>query len=141
MFTDLTQSTMADPQYGGPLEEYTHFGQAGSPGGGAYMQVWLLVVDGETGGLGDGASKIQEGESGRGGEGEKLVIARAAYKSNGCPSSMAAGAMAARVLTGLTIEKALLLTAEDLLLILGGLPEGREECAHRAIAAVQDALR
>jgi NifU-like protein involved in Fe-S cluster formation len=53
---------------------------------------------------------------------------------------MAAGSMAARVLTGLTIEKALLLTAEDLLRILGGLPEGKEECAHRAIAAVRDAL-
>jgi len=105
---------MADPQYNGPLEEYTHCGAAGVPGDGPFMQMWLLV--------------------------ESTVITRAAYRSNGCPSSMAAGSMAARVITGLTVEKALLLTAEDLLIILGGLPEGKEECAHRATAAVQDAL-
>src|ERR1700722_12190647 len=37
-------------------------------------------------------------------------------------------------------ESPLLLTGEDLLKILGGLPEGREECAHRAITALQNAL-
>src|SRR5580700_4682953 len=106
MFSDLTRTTMADPQYGGPLENYTHFGAAGVPGDGPFMQMWMIV--------------------------NPALIARAAYKSNGCPSSMAAGSMAARLLTGLTIEKALLLTAEDLLRIMGGLPEGKEECAHRA---------
>jgi len=30
--------------------------------------------------------------------------------------------------------------ADDLLFIHGGLPEGKEECAERAIAAVQDAF-
>jgi hypothetical protein len=49
--------------------------------------------------------------------------------------------MAARVITSLTVERALQFTGEDLLRILGGLPEGKEECAYRAIGAVQDALR
>ena len=128
MFSELTQATMADPQYGGPLENFTHCGASGAPGDGPFVQIWMECAPG----------KREEGRVG--GEGESAVIVRAAYKSNGCPSSMAAGAMAARVLTGLTIEKALLLTGEDLLRIMGGVPEGKEECAFRAIAAVRDAI-
>jgi nitrogen fixation NifU-like protein len=114
MFSELAQSTMADPQYCGPLESFTHFGVAGVPGEGPYMQIWMVIANG--------------------------VICKAAYKSNGCPSSMAAGSMAARLMTGITEENTMLLTGEDLIRILGGLPEGKEECAHRAIAAVHAAL-
>ncbi len=96
------------------FEGFTHFGAAGVQGEGAYTYIWLLVEDG--------------------------VIRKAAYRSNSCPSAMAAGAMAATLLTGMPVEKALLMTAEDLILIMGGLPEGREECAVRTIQTVREAL-
>ncbi len=107
MFTELTQATMANQQYGGPTENFTHCGASGAPGDRPFVQIWMECAPG----------KREEGRVG--GEGESAVIVRAAYRSNSCPSSMAAGAMAARVLTGLTVENALLLTGEDLLRILG----------------------
>ncbi len=120
MFTQTAQAVMADPQYAGPLEAYTHYGAAGVLGEGPFMQMWLVVEQPTNGG--------------------SAIIRRTAYRSNGCPSSMAAGSMAARVLTGMPVDKALLLTGDDLLKILGGLPEGKEEAAFRAVAAAHDAL-
>jgi len=114
MFSETVQRILANPSHLGPLEGTTHEGVAGVPGDGPYMRMWL-AIEGET-------------------------IRRAAFKTFGCPSATACGSMTATLLTGRTVEKARLLTASDLLLILGGLPEGKEFCADLAVAAVKDAL-
>jgi nitrogen fixation NifU-like protein len=99
----------------GPLEGATSVGRYGSEGGGPYMTLWIDV------------------QSGR--------IARAAYKSNGCPAAMACGSMTCEIVRGRTVEEALRLERDDLIVILGGLPEGKGECAAHAIFALQDALK
>jgi len=99
----------------GPLNGATSVGRFGTEGGGPYMTLWLGL------------------------EGDR--IAQAAYKSNGCPSAMACGSMTCEIVRGRTVAEALRLEPQDLILILGGLPEGKGECAERAIIALRDALK
>lgn len=44
--------------------------------------------------------------------------------------------MVCELVTGRAVEKARLLTSQDLLLVLGGLPEGKEHFAGMAVAAL-----
>ena len=115
MLSALASEHVQRPRNCGPLEGATHVGRYGSEGGGPYMTLWLDV------------------QAGR--------IARAAYKSNGCPAAMACGSMTCEIVRGRTVEEALRLEPEDLFVILGGLPEGKGECADHAIFALQDALK
>jgi nitrogen fixation NifU-like protein len=48
--------------------------------------------------------------------------------------------MTTEIVKGRSVEEALRLEPEDLILILGGLPEGKEECARMAVHALRDAL-
>ena len=115
MFSALATEHIAVPRNVGPLEGATHQGVAGTPGEGPYMLLWFEV------------------ENGR--------IQRAAYATYGCPAAVASGSITATLLTGRTIEQARLLTAEMIIRVLQGLPEGKEECAHLAARAVQHAFR
>ena len=99
----------------GELPEATNVGTAGEPGEGPYIRLWLKI------------------ESNR--------ILAASYKTPGCPSSIAAASMTVRLITGRTVEQAMLLEAKDLLLVLGGLPEGRGHVAAMCIEALHDGLR
>jgi nitrogen fixation NifU-like protein len=98
----------------GPLAGATHHGVAGCPGDGPYAEIWLRV------------------------EGAK--IESAAYATYGCASAIACGSMTAEIVTGRTIEQARRLNARDIVLLLGGIPEGKEHCASLAAEALQRAL-
>jgi nitrogen fixation NifU-like protein len=87
---------------------------AGTPGEGPYLLLWFEVSEG--------------------------VIVRASYQTYGCPSAIASGSIAAQVLVGRRIEQAALLTAEDILLLLGGLPAGKEHCAKLVVTALANAF-
>ncbi len=102
------------PRNAGRLDGATHVGVGGTPGEGPYVRLWL-VLEGDT-------------------------IRKASYECNGCPSSVAAASMSAQILIGRTVAQALRLEASDLLLILGGLPEGKESYAELAVRAVKSAL-
>src|SRR5579871_3971983 len=113
MFSAIVNDHVYNPRNVGPLETATHEGVAGVPGDGPY------------------------GPAIRGGGGK---IVRAAYQTYGCPGAIACGSMTAQVLTGRTIEQALRLEEKDLVLLLGGLPEGKEHCPQLAIQALRKAL-
>ena len=113
----LSEIVLADVQNGtfrGPLEGATHQGVCGVPGEGPHVQVWL---------------RIEEG-----------TIRDAAYGAHGCPSSRLASAMLCRIVRGRTVGQAAGLDAADLLKILGGLPEGKEQFAGMAVSALRQAL-
>ena len=110
---------MADPQWGGPLESFTHTGVAGVEGDGPHVQIWIRVEEsfrvGEREKVGEwvksrlmarsGSMRVSPfpvsiaNEVGKGGGG--LGAARKRLRpplscgrrtrSNGCPSSMAFG--------------------------------------------------
>jgi len=114
MYSDIVHEHVSRPRNVGPLESATHQGTAGTPGDGPYMILWFEVADG--------------------------TIRRAAYKTYGCPAAIASGSVTAVLLTGLPVEKALLLNEQDILRVLGGLPEGKEHCAALSVAAMRAAL-
>jgi nitrogen fixation NifU-like protein len=67
-------------------------------------------------------------------------IARAGFTTTGCDTSRAAGSMATELAVGKTVEAALDLEPEDILLALDGLPPEGEHCALLACNALQEAL-
>jgi len=106
----LVQKTSAR----GPFEGFSHYGVSGIPGDGPYVELWFEVVDG--------------------------AIRAASFRVPGCPSSTAAAAMLCELAKGRAPEKLVELTGPELLLILGGLPEGKEHHAHRTIEAMKAAF-
>lgn len=115
MFSPLAIDHITVPRNVGPLEGATHKGIAGVPGDGPHMILWFRVEEGR--------------------------IQQAAYATYGCPAAVASGSITATLLAGRTIDQALLLTAEGIILILQGLPEGKEDCAQLAITALQNAFQ
>ena len=114
MLSALAAEHVHHPRNRGPIENATAYGVAGEPGEGAYVQIWLVV--------------------------EEDLIRQAAFKTPGCPSSTAAASVLCQVVTGRTLEEAAGLTGDDLLVILGGLPEGKEDYAFRAVDALSNGL-
>ena len=105
-----------DPQRNhGELEGATHLGRYGTRGEGPYITLHFLVQNGR--------------------------ITKASWQSNGCPSSIACAAMTAQLAAGRTVQEALRLEPDDLVVILGGLPPGKAECCDWAVTALRDALQ
>jgi len=114
MLSSFAIDHLQRPRHRGPLEGANRYGVEGVPGDGPYVQLWL-IVDGD-------------------------VIKQAAFKTPGCPSSTVSASVMCQLITGREVEKARLLTGDDLLVILGGLPEGKEDHAFRCIEALNAAL-
>ena len=114
MFSAIALEHIADPKHSGSLEDATHFGGFGDPGGGPYVQLWLNV------------------------EGDKIV--KASYETYGCPAAIATADFTAELLRGRTVAQALSITPKDLILLLGGLPEGKEGVPGMVVQALHRAL-
>jgi len=64
----------------------------------------------------------------------------AAYACNGCPSSTASASLLAELITGKDRSFATQIEREDILALLGGLPEGKDYYVDLALAALANAL-
>ena len=89
-------------------------GCSGSPGGGRYV-ILRLSVHGNT-------------------------IVDCSFESNGCPAAHTAVGGLVAFIKGRKLEQAALLDPEDLLVLIGGLPDGKGYYATMAIEALRDAL-
>ncbi len=122
MLSALAAEHVAAPRNQGELANATHDGIGWAPwlmpGDGPRVHLWFIVE----------------------GEGLDATIRTCTFDSNACPSSVACGSMVTQILTGRLVSRALLLTADDLRAVLGGLPEGKEYCAAMAISAIHEAL-
>lgn len=115
MLSALAQRYAADPGRTGSFPEATHQGAQGIEGEGPYVLLWFQLNS-------DG------------------LIVGASHQTNGCPSIIACASLACRLLTGRSLEQALLLTPQDIALILGGLPEGKGDCPERVVKAIRSAF-
>lgn len=113
MLSAIATQHVSSPRNAGRIEGATHLGVGGTPGEGPYVRLWLVL--------------------------EKNIITRVGYECNGCPSSVASASMLAQVATGRSLERLSLMEPNDLMLILGGLPEGKEYYADLAIEALRSA--
>ncbi|MBC8066379.1 MAG: iron-sulfur cluster assembly scaffold protein [Chlorobia bacterium] len=114
MFSDLAKSSLSNVDLSGPLEKSNAYGSSGSPGGGPYLELWMLIDSG--------------------------LVKNVSYRSNGCPAMMHTGATLARIAMGREAENLRSLTVEDVDRLVGGLPEGKGYCADMAIGALTMAL-
>ena len=115
MLSPIAADHVQNPRRQGPLEgEDVQYGVSGSPGDGPYVEIWTRIHDG--------------------------IIAQAAYRTHGCPSSVAASSMTCQLAEGKPLTFPDLLTAEDLILVLGGLPEGKERFARMAVEALRKSV-
>lgn len=110
----MALSHINNPRNVGPLEGATHYGVAGVPGEGPFVQMWFKVEGGQ--------------------------IKRATYKTYGCPTSIASASMVAELVAGKPIETALSITETDIKALLAYVPEGKEDCPPRVVAAVHQAF-
>jgi len=98
----------------GPLPDASIIGRSGEEGEGPFMKIYLAL--------------------------EQEHIRQVTFETYGCPVAIACGSWVTRWLVGKTFEKANLLTSEGLMIVLGGLPLGKEHCATLAVQSLQNAL-
>jgi len=115
MLSALAADHVQRPRNVGPLAPPARYGVSGAPGDGPWIEIWLRV------------------------EGER--IADAAYRTHGCPASIASASMVCDLVRGRTFEQAMCLDVDDLLAVLGGLPEGKGHLADLAVAALKSGIR
>ena len=114
MFSQTALDHISSPRNAGRLDTFTHYGCGGVPGDGPYVELWLQV------------------------EGSKVI--RAGQESNGCPSTMACASYISTISVNREVESICELVAGDLILLIGGLPPGKERSAELAVNALHDAL-
>ena len=67
-------------------------------------------------------------------------ISESRFITDGCGTSIACGSMLTEMITGMTIEAALMITSDDLLRSLGGLPEENVHCTVLAVDTLHAAI-
>jgi nitrogen fixation NifU-like protein len=69
------------------------------------------------------------------------VISDAKFRIKGCPAAIATASMTTEMVIGMTLEKALELTDEQVAEALGGLPEEKIHCSSLTVGAVHAGIR
>lgn len=70
----------------------------------------------------------------------KEVIREVKFKTAGCATSIASASMVTELVKGMPVEKALLLSPEDVSQALGGIPQEKMHCSELAVKALLNAL-
>ena len=72
-------------------------------------------------------------------EGGRIIDIK--FKSYGCPGAIATSSMLTELAKGKTIEEALLLTDDDVVMSLGGIPERKKHCSLMGVMSLQEAIK
>ena len=115
MLSSTVQTEAAAPYHLQAMPDADFTGAAGVSGQGPYLYVF---------------AKIEAG-----------LVKEASYQTYTCPNAIACGSWMVRWMEGRSADVLSLLTSEDLMRILGGLPLGKEHCAFLAVDALQDQLK
>lgn len=89
-------------RHAGDVDGATHYGQAGVPGHGPFVQLWLRVRAG--------------------------VVEAARYRTYGCPAVIGCCEALCEAVEGQRLAEIGPVTAERLTESVGGVPEGKEHC-------------
>lgn len=115
MYSAATKERLLRPSRVGPLEEASHEGTSGLPGEGRFIRVWLRIEGG--------------------------VVYQAAWASNGCTAMIAAASAIAELCEGRSASNLSGISVEDIIELIGTLPEGKEYAAYEAIEALREAMK
>ena len=113
-YNDLVIDHFTNPRNVGELENPDGRAVVGDPSCGDQMMVSIKV------------------------ENDRIVDIK--FKSYGCPGAIATSSMMTELIKGKTIEEALRLTDDDVVIALGGVPEKKKHCSLMGVAGLQAAL-
>jgi len=115
-YNEIVIDHFSNPRNVGELadEETDGFGLVGDPMCGDQMKLWIAVRNNH--------------------------IARIAFKSFGCPGAIATSSMLTALAEGKSVEDARLITDDDVVTALGGIPENKRHCSLLGVRALQAAL-
>ena len=114
-YTDTVIEHFMCPRNMGIIEDYNGEGSNGDPKCGDYLEVYIRV--------------------------ENNIIENIGFLVYGCVGAIATGSMTMQLIKGRTLEEALLITEEDIIEALGGLPENKKHCSNLGINALRDAIK
>lgn len=114
MFTENVMDHVVNPRNVGELPAPTGVGSSGVPGEGPYTTIYVLVTD--------------------------RIVQKATYQCNGCPAAIACASLVCQLVCGKPLEYVGQITKEDVIILLGGLPEGKEDKADMAVEALRRAV-
>ena len=97
-----------------PSEETDGYAKVGDAGCGDEMELWISVRKGK--------------------------IAKISFKSYGCPGAISTSSMITVLADGKSIEEARLITDDDVVNALGGIPENKKHCSLLGVQALQAAI-
>ncbi len=111
MYSECLLQLFREARHAGALPEATHCGVAGAPGGGPHICLWLAV------------------EAGR--------VREARFKTYGCPAAIACAEAACAWSEGRELGTLRAVTAAEVAVWVGGVPEGKEHCPELAAEALR----
>jgi nitrogen fixation NifU-like protein len=68
------------------------------------------------------------------------IIVDIKFKSYGCPGAIATSSMVTELAKGKSTDEALMITDDDVVLSVGGIPERKKHCSLLGIKALQEAI-
>ncbi|MBL8968067.1 MAG: iron-sulfur cluster assembly scaffold protein [Spirochaetaceae bacterium] len=115
-YSDAVIDHFTNPRNVGELggEETDGYACIGDPGCGDEMKLWFSLKVGR--------------------------IAKIAFKSFGCPGAISTSSMLTVLADGKTIEEAKLITDDDVVTALGGIPANKRHCSLLGVRALQAAI-
>jgi nitrogen fixation NifU-like protein len=63
------------------------------------------------------------------------------FKSDGCPGAIATSSMMTQLAKGKTLDEAQLLTDDDVVIALGGVPERKRHCSLMGVTGLLEAIK
>lgn len=110
MYSERLRALFHSRAHAGKLDDATHYGAAGTPGHGPYIQLWLRVADG--------------------------VVETARAKTYGCPAAIACAEAIAEWSEGRPVGELSEVSAAQVTDWVGGVPEGKDHCPILAVGAL-----
>jgi len=114
-YSEKVVSHFKEPRNAGVLEDADGIGEIGDPTCGDFMRVFIKVDD----------NRIQDVK----------------YQIRGCPASIAVASVMTELAIGKDLDDALLLTDEDVVKALDGLPEEKLHCSVLGITGLRKAIQ
>ena len=114
LFTDEVIDHFSNPRNVGEMEDANGIGDAGDPGCGDTMRLYIKVED-------------------------DLII-DVSFKICGCVAALASASVTTVLVKGKTIDEALMITNKDISDALGGLPEQKLHCSVLGAEAIRNAV-
>ena len=114
IYSETTIDHAMNPRNVGDMADADGFARVTGPCGDS-MEIWLRIKNG--------------------------TIAEASFLTDGCGTSIASGSMVTEMVKGKSITEARKINQQDVLTVLGGLPEESQHCAFLAANTLKAAIR